>query len=98
MLRNSLAPICRGRGASYPMPITTNALKEYLEIPCLKTYHPDQLVHASKPFFRLNAGLHLKLIPLLVPYLELLIITAHEVSTNLMVEHAKHPAAPVFTW
>ena len=45
----------------------------------------------------LYALLHFVFLPLLVPNLELLVVTPDVVGANLVVEHAKHSTASIFT-
>ena len=53
------------------------------------------LVDGCEAFFSLDAVLELVLFPLFVPDLQLFVVFAEVMSTDLMVEHPHDPAPPV---
>ena len=53
------------------------------------------MVDAGKAFFSLNAALHFPFVALLVPDLEPLVELSHEVSADLVIDHAVEASAAI---
>ena len=62
------------------------------------TYISDELVDAGESLFCLDAGLQLKFISLLVPDLEAFVELAHEMRSNLVINHTHKSTSAVFRW